>query len=74
MSIDETSVQTAFAGDGVSLTLANYDIQHISVGYILSDSLNPVPITSRFEARIVVFNISTPITIGDIIILKLIVH
>ncbi|EEB10417.1 conserved hypothetical protein [Pediculus humanus corporis] len=67
--IDESPVQTAFAGDGVSLTLANYDIQHISVGYILSDSSLPVPVTSKFEARIVVFNISTPITAGYPVVL-----
>ncbi|KAK6640056.1 hypothetical protein RUM43_008333 [Polyplax serrata] len=64
ITIDESPVQAAYAGDGISLTLANYDIQHMNVGYILCDPTNSVPATSRFEARIVVFNISTPITTG----------
>uniref|UniRef100_A0A182JYR2 Tr-type G domain-containing protein n=1 Tax=Anopheles christyi TaxID=43041 RepID=A0A182JYR2_9DIPT len=64
ITIDELPQQTAFAGDQVSLTLANIDINNISVGYILSDIYHPVPLATRILARIVVFNIKVPITRG----------
>ena len=43
ITIDELPQQTAFAGDQVSLTLANIDINNISVGYILSNSNKTPP-------------------------------
>ncbi|XP_053680134.1 protein HBS1 [Anopheles nili] len=64
ITIDELPQQTAFAGDQISLTLANIDVNNISVGYILSDIYHPVPLASRILARIVVFNIKVPITRG----------
>ncbi|XP_053657789.1 protein HBS1 [Anopheles marshallii] len=64
ITIDELPHQTAFAGDQVSLTLANVDINNISVGYILSDIYHPIPLATRLLARIVVFNIKVPITRG----------
>lgn len=66
VNIDELPVTSGYAGDRVNLTLSNYDIQNINVGYILCDPASPVPVTSRFEARIVIFNINVPITIGII--------
>lgn len=64
IAIDEMPQQTAFAGDQVSLTLANIDISNISVGFILSSIYHPVPLATRILARIVVFNIKVPITMG----------
>jgi Translation elongation factor EF-1alpha (GTPase) len=62
--VDEMSVSAAYAGDNVSVTLLNYDQQNVSVGFLLSELSHPCPVSSKFEARIVVFNITTPITIG----------
>lgn len=67
--IDDVAVQVAFAGDQVSVTLAGIDMQNVAVGYILCDPMQPVPVTSHFEARIVVFNIKVPITRGYSVIL-----
>jgi GTPase len=64
LNIDDVSVQVAFAGDQVSATLSGIDMQNVSVGYILCDPAQPIPVTSHFEARIVVFNIKLPITKG----------
>jgi elongation factor 1 alpha-like protein len=64
LSIDDVAVQVAFAGDQVSATLSGIDMQNVSVGYILCDPMQPIPVTSHFEARIVVFNIKLPITKG----------
>ncbi|KAL0276959.1 UNVERIFIED_CONTAM: hypothetical protein PYX00_004408 [Menopon gallinae] len=69
ITIDESPVQSAFAGDSVSLTLANYDMQNINIGYILCDPNRPAPVTSKFEGRIVVFNIKVPITTGYPVVL-----
>jgi elongation factor 1 alpha-like protein len=64
LGIDDMAVQVAFAGDQVSVTLAGVDMQNVAVGYILCDPMHPIPVTSHFEARIVVFNIKVPITRG----------
>ncbi|XP_052866001.1 protein HBS1 [Anopheles cruzii] len=64
ITIDELPHPMAFAGDQVSLTLANIDVSNITVGYILSDIYHPVPLATRIKARIVVFNVKVPITMG----------
>lgn len=64
LSINDMSTNFAFAGDQVSVTLSGVDMQNVSVGYVLSDPVHQVPVTTRFEARIVVFNIKVPITKG----------
>jgi translation elongation factor EF-1alpha len=58
------AAQVAFAGDQVSVTLSGIDLQNVSVGYILCDPTQPIPVTSHFEARIIVFDIKIPITKG----------
>lgn len=62
--INEIPHPVAFAGDQVSVNITGVDIQNVSVGYVLSDYANPAPVTSRFEARLVVFNVKVPITNG----------
>ncbi|KOB64998.1 Eukaryotic peptide chain release factor GTP-binding subunit [Operophtera brumata] len=64
VSINDMSSNVAFAGDQVIVTLSGVDMQNVSVGYILSDPVQQVPVTTRFEARIVVFNVKVPITKG----------
>ncbi|XP_047034387.1 protein HBS1 [Helicoverpa zea] len=64
ISINEMTSNVAFAGDQVSVTLSGVDMQNVSVGYVLSDPIQQVPVTTRFEARIVVFNVKVPITKG----------
>jgi len=55
---------TGFAGDHVVLTLTGPDQSSVSTGMVLCDPSHPAPITAKFLARIVVFNIETPITKG----------
>lgn len=64
LSINDLTNNVAFAGDQVTLTLSGVDMQNVSVGYILSDPVEQVSVTTRFEARIVVFNVKVPITKG----------
>jgi elongation factor 1 alpha-like protein len=64
ITVDELPCNTVFAGDQVSVTLSGIDSANVSVGYILSDLYHPVPLATKIKARIVVFNIKTPITLG----------
>uniref|UniRef100_U5EWS8 Putative translation elongation factor ef-1alpha n=1 Tax=Corethrella appendiculata TaxID=1370023 RepID=U5EWS8_9DIPT len=64
ITIDDLAYQTVFAGDQVSVTLSGIDATNISIGYILCDINNPIPLTTRIRLRIIVFNIKVPITIG----------
>lgn len=64
ITIDELSVNTAFAGDQVSVTLAGFDASNVPIGSILSELANPVPLASKIMVRLIVFNVKTPITIG----------
>ncbi|CAH0722858.1 unnamed protein product, partial [Brenthis ino] len=64
LSINDLVSNVAFAGDQVSVTLSGVEMQNVSTGYILSDPIQQVPVTSRFEARLVVFNVKVPITKG----------
>lgn len=62
--VDEIPVTSAFAGDQVSITLSGFDASLVSIGSVLSELSNPVPITLKIRVRILVFNVKSPITIG----------
>jgi elongation factor 1 alpha-like protein len=64
ITVDDLPVNTAFAGDQVSLTLSGFDASMVSIGSIISELSNPVPLASKIRVRILVFNVKTPITIG----------
>ena len=55
---------TGFAGDHVTLALAGPDQANVTGGMVICDPTSPIPVTSRFLARIVIFNIEVPITKG----------
>ncbi|RWS26972.1 HBS1-like protein [Leptotrombidium deliense] len=62
---ENRGVNSAFAGDQVTITLTGCDPNNITIGSMLCDALNPSPVTSVIEARIVVFhNIEVPLTKG----------
>ncbi|XP_067012360.2 protein HBS1 [Anabrus simplex] len=67
--IDDAPVQIAYAGDQVSATICGIEKENVNVGYVLCDPAKPIPVTTRFEARIVVFNIQVPITKGYAVIM-----
>lgn len=66
---DELSVASAFAGDHCSLVLMGPDQASLSNGMVLCDPQNPIPVSKRFEARILIFNIDIPITKGYTVVL-----
>lgn len=64
ITIEEMPVNTAFAGDQISITLSNVDVNNISVGSVISEIAHTIPLATKIEARIIVFNVKTPITLG----------
>ena len=56
--------QSAFAGDHVTVTLSGVDPQSQTVGVVLCDPAQPVRVTTKVQARIVIFSIDLPITKG----------
>lgn len=69
VAIDESTVGVGFAGDNITLNLGGMDMINISIGSILCDPLNVIEPTTKFRARIVVFNIDFPITQGFPVVL-----
>lgn len=69
LSIEETPKAVAFAGDQLTVTLSGIEMQNVSVGNILCDPQKPVQVSSKFQARIVVFNVTVPITKGYSVVL-----
>ena len=53
-----------YAGDHVTLLLTGPDQASVTAGMVLCDPAHPQPLTPRFQAKIVVFNIEIPITKG----------
>ncbi|KAL7320896.1 hypothetical protein PS15m_000738 [Mucor circinelloides] len=69
MQVNEEPATWAAAGDSVLMTLVNLDIMNLSNGCVLCTGAKPVPVTSTFEAQIVVFDIRIPITPGYPVVL-----
>lgn len=61
---DDDSVPWAAAGTSVTLYLTAIDPIHLNIGSILCPPTDVVPLVSTFTARIIVFDIQTPITTG----------
>lgn len=64
LAIEESLKQTVFAGDQAVVTLSGIEMQNVSVGCVLCDPQSPIQVSSKFEARIVVFNVTVPVTKG----------
>lgn len=69
VSIDDSTKLAVFAGDHATVSLSGVDVANIAVGHVLSDIVHPVAIATRIQARIVVFNVRVPITIGTPVLL-----
>ena len=69
IQIDESNVSYGFAGDQVCLILSGIDQQNIMIGDIVCSPHNPVPVTSCFQAHVVVFAIKMPLTNGMPVVL-----
>lgn len=61
---DNAAPSTAFAGDHVTLTVSGVDPSVLHIGDFLCDPTKPIPLVTRVQARIVVFNIVVPLIRG----------
>ncbi|XP_039594981.1 HBS1-like protein isoform X2 [Polypterus senegalus] len=64
ISLHDEPIDWAAAGDHVSLTVTGMDIIKINVGCVFCDPKEPIKVCTRFQARILLFNIEVPITKG----------
>lgn len=62
---DQNSVEYGMAGDNVEISLLGIEQNTLSVGDILCDPENPVKISKRFNAQIIVFSLEQPILKGQ---------
>ncbi|ORZ29779.1 P-loop containing nucleoside triphosphate hydrolase protein [Catenaria anguillulae PL171] len=69
LEVNDEMVKWAAAGDHVMASLAGPDPQQMSTGLVVSDKLQPVLVTNRVEAKILVFEPKVPITLGYPVIL-----
>lgn len=68
--IDDVPRTSVFAGDHVTVTFGvGIDVANILVGSVLCDIERPIPITTRVQARIVVFALRVPLISGTPIML-----
>ncbi|XP_065572262.1 protein HBS1-like [Artemia franciscana] len=64
ISVNSVSITTAFAGDPVVVTLTGIDVSKVGMGNVICHSSSLVNVTTRFEARIVLFGIELPVIPG----------
>jgi elongation factor 1 alpha-like protein len=68
IQIENLNVPSAFAGDNVILNIQGVDPTHLFVGNVVCDPEYPIPCATTIQARIIIFNISTPILPGTPIV------
>lgn len=68
---ENNAIGSAFAGDQVTITLSGIDVSTITVGSVICHARDVVPIATRFQARIIVFNVKMPITNGYPVVVHL---
>ncbi|KAH8118532.1 EF Tu GTP binding domain-containing protein [Phellopilus nigrolimitatus] len=64
IEVDDEGVPWAAAGSNATLYLTNVDPIQLNIGSVLCPPTDIVPLTASFIARIIVFDIQLPITIG----------
>jgi elongation factor 1 alpha-like protein len=68
IQIENLNVPSAFAGDNVILNIQGVDSTHLFVGNVVCDPEYPIPCATIIQARIIIFNILTPILPGTPIV------
>lgn len=69
VTVSESQSSWAAAGDQVILTLIGLDSSKVNTGSVLCSLEHPTRGVTRLEARIIVFNIDIPITVGFPVVL-----
>ncbi|KAI9144006.1 P-loop containing nucleoside triphosphate hydrolase protein [Paraphysoderma sedebokerense] len=64
IELNDEIVKWAVAGDHVSVSVAGLDVIQLGIGHVLCPPSAPIPITNHIGARIVVFDVKIPVTLG----------
>ena len=64
ISYEGDSIPWAAAGQTVTIHMTAVDPIHLNVGSVLCPPTSIVPLATTFKARIIVFDITMPITAG----------
>jgi elongation factor 1 alpha-like protein len=65
MNDNDLSLGICFAGDSVVLNVSNIDMNTISVGHFICDANTPpMPVSERLRAKVVLFNLDSPMIKG----------
>ena len=67
--MDDVTVQHSFAGESVVVQINGIDINNVTTGNVVCDIDRPIKVSSLFEARLVIFNVTVPITRGFSVLL-----
>ena len=65
IEVDEENVTWTVAGCNATLYLTAVDPVQLQIGSVLCSTTDLVPLATSFTARIIVFDISVPITAGS---------
>jgi len=69
LSISDSPIPRAYAGDTIVAVLDKCDAQNISTGSVVCCASEPIRVVTKFAARIVIFNVDVPVTKGFPVIL-----
>ncbi|XP_038057817.1 HBS1-like protein isoform X1 [Patiria miniata] len=62
--IHEEETKWACAGDHATVVVTGIDQGNIGVGSVMCSVDHPIPVASRFRARVIMFNLDVPVTKG----------
>lgn len=65
VEVDGQAAPLARAGDSADVTLASIDTSAVAAGSVLCHPGYPVPLVSKFEARVVVLDVTIPVLRGQ---------
>jgi elongation factor 1 alpha-like protein len=68
LAVAPQAVQFAQAGDGADVFLSGIDAANLSSGAVLCHPGFPVPLVTKFEARVVVLEVTVPILRGQMVV------
>lgn len=57
----------AYAGDQCNISFVNIDLTNIAVGDVICHPESPIAVVTKFEAKLVFFNVVRPITKGYLV-------
>ncbi|XP_071501814.1 uncharacterized protein [Diadema antillarum] len=64
ISVHDEDARWACAGDHTTIVVTGVDQMNLTIGSVICNYQDPIKATTRFQARVVIFNIEVPLTKG----------